>query len=235
MEKLKEFLFVLSGDGSGYGSGSGYGDGDGSGDGSGYGYGDGYGDGDGSGYGYGYGSGYGYGYGDGDGSGDGYDYGYGYGIKTINNMQVNIIDNIPTIITKIKNNVAKGFILNNDLTLTPCYIIKSGNYFAHGENLNKAREDLENKLFSELDVEERIDLFFQKFNTKERYPAKDFYDWHNKLTDSCEIGRQTFCRNHDIDIESDTMTVGEFIELTQNDFGGTVIKQLKAKLKEQMK
>ena len=250
MEKLKEFLFVLSGSGSGDGSGSGSGDG-----GSGYGYGSGYGDGSGSGYGFGSGDGYGYGYGSGSGSGYGYGYGSGsgsgygfgsgdgygsgsgsgdgYGIKSMNNMKIHIIDGIPTIISKLKNNIAKGFILQQDLALIPCYVIKSGNCFAHGETIHKARESLEIKLFQNMNVDEKIELFIKNFNFNEQYPAKEFYDWHNKLTGSCEMGRTIFCKNNGIDIEKDNMTVKEFIELTEDDFGGSVIKKIKECLKNE--
>ena len=46
------------------------------------------------------GSGDGDGYGDGDGSGD--------GVKSINGNPIYVVDNIPTIITNVKGNIAKG-------------------------------------------------------------------------------------------------------------------------------
>ncbi len=243
MENIRSFLEVNSGYGYGSGSGDGDGSGSGYGDGSGSGYGDGYGSG--SGYGDGYGSGYGSGSGDGSGDGSGSSSGYGsgdgsgdgsgssYGIKSINNMKIHIIDGIPTIISKLKNNIAKGFILQQDLALTPCYVIKSGNCFSHGETIHKARESLETKLFRNMNVDEKIELFIRKFNFNEQYPAKEFYDWHNKLTGSCEMGRKVFCKNHGINIEKDNMTVKEFIELTENDFGGSVIKKIKECMKNE--
>lgn len=72
----------------------------------------------GSGSGSGDGSGYGYGYGDGSG------YGYGDGIKTFNGDKVYIIDDIPTIIKHVHDNVAKGYILNDDFTLTETFVAK---------------------------------------------------------------------------------------------------------------
>ena len=228
MENIKNFLEVNFGDGSGYGYGYGSGYGSGYGDGDGYGYG--------SGSGYGYGSGYGSGSGFGSGSGSGYGSGSGdggSGIKSMNNMKIHIIDGIPTIISKLKNNIAKGFILQKDLALTPCYVIKSGNCFSHGETIHKARESLEIKLFQNMNVDEKIELFIKNFNFNEQYPAKEFYDWHNKLTGSCEMGRTIFCKNNGIDIEKDNMTVKEFIELTEDDFGGSVIKKIKECLKNE--
>ena len=217
--KIKEWLTVEvgSGDGSGYGSG------DGSGDGSGYGYGYG----SGSGYGSGYGSGDGSGYGSGDGSGS------GSGIKEFDGKPVFLIDDIQTIITHIHGNYAKGFILQSDLTLTPCFVVKAHNCFAHGETLREAQSALEEKLFEDMDVDEKISLFIEQFpDMSKAYAVQDFYTWHNKLTGSCEMGRKAFAKDHGIDIENDTMTVAEFIDLTRNSFGGSVIQQLEETLKE---
>ena len=217
MEKIKEFLKNNSGSGYGDGVGSGYG----------YGVGSGYGDGVGSGYGYGYGSGYGYG----DGDGYGYGYGDGDGIKEYNKNKIYIIDGIQTIIISVRNNIAKGYILNKDLTLTKCYIVKGHNKFAHGETLRKAVEDLQNKIFKDMDTEETIDLFLKEFaDANKKYPAKDFYIWHNRLTGSCEMGRQQFAKEKGIDIEKDTFTVKEFINLTKNAYGGDIINQLKERI-----
>ena len=198
MEKIKRFLEVSYGSGSGDGSGDGYG----------YGYG--------SGYGYGYGSGYG------DGSGSG----YGYGISVFNKQAVYMVDGVATIIKRVVNNLAKGFVLNNDLTLTPCYVVKGHNLFAHGETAKKAAEALQEKIYANMDTDEAIELFLETFEQGKKYPAKDFYVWHNRLTGSCEMGRNKFVTEHDIDLDNGMYTVNEFIELTRNDYGGEIISQL---------
>ena len=227
--KINRFLTkkLRYGDGSGDGYGSGYGDGDGSGygdgSGDGYGSGSGYGDGDGSGYGDGDGSGYGsgYGYGYGDGSGD------GSGLKTIKNQKIYMVDDTETIITSIKGNIAKGFIVKKDLTLKPCYIAKSGNHFAHGETIKQAVADAQSKALQDLSVEERIDMFKQEFTDQnKKYSASKFFEWHNILTGSCEYGRKSFIENNGIDIEKDSFTIQEFIDLTKNSYGSEIIKQL---------
>ena len=223
--KIKEFLSVNNGDGSG--DGSGYGDGYGDG------YGSGYGSGDGSGDGSGYGDGSGSGSGSGSGYGSGYGDGYGYGIKSINGDIVYQIDSIPTVIKHIKGNVAKGFILNSDLSLSPCYIVKGHNKFAHGETLEKALKDLEDKIFEDIDTDEAIELFLKEFSDlNKKYPAKDFYLWHNRLTGSCEMGRNSFVKNGGYDLEHDMFTVQEFIDITRNAYGGDIIKQLENTIKE---
>ena len=212
MEVLTREAFLQTDfDGSGYGSG--YGSGDGSG----------YGDGDGSGYGSdsGYDSGYGsgYGYGSGSGSGD------GSGLKSLNGQTVDMIDDVPTILTRIIGNVAKGFIVRTDLSLAPTFVCKQGNSFAHGETLHKAREALLEKLFDDMPTEERIEAFCAEFKPGVKRPAMDFFSWHHRLTGSCEQGRREFARRYGVDIESDEMTPEEFFALTRESYGGSIIRQ----------
>ena len=190
----------------------------GSGDGSGDGYGDGSGSGSGDGSGDGYGDGYGSGYGDGS--------GYGYGIKSFNGEFVYLIDDVQTIISTIKGNLAKGFILNSDLTLSPCYICKGNGYFAHGETLKEARQALHEKIFENMDTDEAIERFLSTFEKEKKYPAKDFYEWHHYLTGSCEMGRKSFMRDRNVTFD-DMYTVDEFIAMCENSYGGEIIKELK--------
>ena len=146
----------------GFGDGSGY-----SGDevvaddvhGSGYNYSSGYGydscSGDGSGYGAGSGNCSGDCYGCGSGCGDGFGYvdgnGTGYiptimfndvpvmtNIKSLNGNVVDYINDVPVIITHILDNFAAGFIVKNDLTLSPCFIAKIGESFTYGTTLKEA-------------------------------------------------------------------------------------------------
>jgi hypothetical protein len=184
--------------------------------------GSGYGSGYGSGDGYDYGDGCGYGCGCGCGSGDG----YGYGIKSFDGKDICLIDNIQTVITAVFGNIAKGFVLNSDLTLTPCYVAKQGDIFAHGNTLKEAIDALHEKLFDDMPEEDRIAEFFKTHSPGVKYPAKDLFVWHNRLTGSCEAGRMSFARSHDIDLENDTFTIEEFVSLCKDSYGGKTIKKL---------
>ena len=246
MEKklIEEWLKVDNGDGYASGSGSSYGFGDGSGSGSSYGSGDGNGSGfgsgfgsgsgDGNGSGYGNGNGSGYGSGDGNGSGYGYGngsgYGYGNGISKYNNHYVFIIDNISTIITSIHGNVAKGFILNKNLTLEKIFVAKGNNKFAHGKNLKEAVADLQEKIFDDLDIEEKIEMFNKQFNRFDKYIGEEFYKWHHILTGSCTAGRNNFVRENNLDLKK-LYTVDEFIKITKDSYGGNIIKKLREEKK----
>ena len=127
----------------------------------------------------------------------------------------------------MRDNVAKGAILNFDLTLTPCYIVKEGNTFAHGETLHKAMAALRDKLFEDMPEEERIAAFVKEHKVGIKYPVSDLYDWHHRLTGSCEMGRKAFAKDHNIDIDHDKMTVEEFVKLTEDAYGGGTIRKLK--------
>ena len=189
-----------------------------SGDGSGDGYGDGYGDGSGDGSGDGYGSGSGYGSGDGS----------GYGVNMFNGDKVYIIDETPTIIKSVRDNIAKGYILNGDFTLTPTFIVKDNGKFAHGETLHEAFFALQEKLYDNSTEEDRLEAFRAHFpDFAKKISAKELFHWHHVLTGSCKQGRLSFCTNKGIDIDKDAYTIHEFIELTQDSYGGHIIRKLK--------
>ena len=145
---IKKWIESGSGNCTGYGNGSGSGYGDESGRGYGRGMGSGGSSGCGSclcdGSGESDGGGYGGGTGRGDGSFDGSGFGSGVGrsysadIKFFCGSPVYYIDGIPTIITAVFGNYAKGYILGKFLTLNPCYIAKQGSCYAHAETLSEA-------------------------------------------------------------------------------------------------
>ena len=159
-------------------------------------------------------------------------YGYGDGLISFAGQPVYYIDNIPTVIEQVRSNLAKGFTINNDLTTTHCYIVKARNLFAHGKTVQEAQRSLQEKIFDNMDTDEKISAFLGKFKLGVKYPAKDFYEWHNKLTGSCEFGRNSFCRNHGIDLENGMYSVEEFIEITENDYGSSIIKQIKERIEQ---
>lgn len=220
--KIKEFLTFRSN----YSGGDGYGNGYGFKEGGGYGCG--------CSCGKGYSSGRGY---DGidneyhgskhnttDGYGNG-DY-FGFGLKSINGSTVYIIDNMPTIITSIRNNIAKGFIVKTDLSFEPCYIIKKNNQFAHGDTLKDAFMSLQEKLYDDSTEEERIKAFKKKFpKYDDKYSNRDLFAYHHVLTGSCRMGRETFVADKGLSLDGET-SIREFVELTKDSYGGEIIKKL---------
>jgi len=234
-DKIKNFLVVDVGYGYGNGDAAGYGFGR-------YGLGDGFGAGSGLGVDYGYGRGSGVGKGRGDGTnysdvadnnnnkgysdGSGYGWGDNLGIKDVNGNIVCIIDDIPTIITSVRNNIAKGFIVKNDLQFEPCYIVKENNHFAHGFTLKDAFMSLQEKLYDDSIEEERIEAFMKQFPEYDvKYDNMDLFVYHHVLTGSCRMGREAFMSNKGLSLDGKT-SVREFVKLTQDAYGGDIIKKL---------
>ena len=105
----------------------------------------------------------------------GYGFGLGYDIKELNGDKVYLVDGIQTIFTSIHENVAKGYILQSDLQLKPCFIVKENNKFAHGDTLRDAFTSLQEKLYDDSTAEERIEAFIKKFPEYDvKYDNRDF-------------------------------------------------------------
>jgi hypothetical protein len=234
-DKIRAFSAISNGNGNGAGAGSCdfYGKGSGGGcSGNGDGSGDGMGDGSDSGLGHGsnystYGT-----YNDGNDCGSGSLYctgsgkGYGDGIKEINGKEIYMVDNIPTIFKSIRNNIAKGFIVKNDLQFEPCYIVKENNQFAHGDTLKDAFMSLQEKLYDDSTEEERIEAFMKQFPEYDvKYDNMDLFVYHHVLTGSCRMGREAFMSNKGLSLDGKT-SVREFVKLTQDAYGGDIIKKL---------
>lgn len=177
----------------------------------------------GSGCGSGEGRGSGWGWGEGEGDGDMH-----YMLpQVIDGEQIFIVDKMPTIFKRIMGSVAKVQIVNKvDFTLTDGYVVKGNGLFAHGRTIREAREALDNKFLATLDAEQRICEFIKTFNKESAYKGALLFDWHNKLTGSCLMGRMQFVKAHNLSLES-KYTIKEFINLCENDYGGDMIKQLK--------
>jgi hypothetical protein len=83
------------------------------------------------------------------------------------------------------------------------------------------------KHMSDAPEDERLKMFTDKFPTLDTVAtAQELFDWHNILTGSCMMGRKQWCRDHGVNVETDTFTVKEFIELTKDSYGGGTIKKL---------
>ena len=191
-------------------------------------YGNDWGDGDGEGFERGDGEGFGCGCGWGRGNGSGYGNSCGDGdIKALNGNIVDYIDSIPTIITQVRGNIACGYIVKCDLTLEFCYIAKIGDSFAHAKTLKDAYVYAEAKEMYRTPIDELVEKFKETFGSLDsEHTGKEFYDWHHILTGSCRMGRDEFCKSHDIDLKK-MYSVRYFLDITKNAYGDRIIDQIR--------
>lgn len=151
---------------------------------------------------------------------------FGFGIKEINGHTLKVIDFTPTLITSVHGNVAQGFIVQSDLRLKPCYIVKEDNKFAHGETLHDALLSLQEKLYDNSTEEERISAFKQKFPSYDvEYANGQLFIYHHVLTGSCRMGRKAFIKSKGITLDGKT-TVRQFVDLTKDAYGGDIVRKL---------
>ena len=139
-----------------------------------------------------------------------------------------LIDGVPTILRHVSGDYAAGFTLLEDLTLKACFVARAGEFYAHGATLREAMEEAQEKYEDNLPEEERIRRFMETYPTLDTIAAcRDLFEWHHTLTGSCKMGRTEFVNARGIDVEHDTMSVANFIRLTENAFGGETIKKMK--------
>ena len=119
-----------------------------------------------------------------------------------------------------------GYILGSDLSMNPCFVVKGNGLFAHGKSIREAMEALTEKMFDDMPEEERIAEFVKAHPELDKaYSHKDLFDWHHRLTGSCEMGRKAFMKDHGYEMDGSS-TVREFIEATKHTYNGGVIKRL---------
>lgn len=148
------------------------------------------------------------------------------GIKEYCGKQIYRIDGLVTIIDAVKGNIARGRIIHDDLTAIDCYIIKKGDFFAHGKSIKQAVADVNRKVIESETFENKLILFRKTFKKDIKYPASIFFEWHGILTGSCKFGREEFCKKHNINLKKDFFTVKEFKNIVKGHYEYDLIKQL---------
>lgn len=90
-------------------------------------------------------------------------------------------------------------------------------------------------MFDDMPEEERIAEFIKAHPDKDKpYSHKDLFDWHHRLTGSCEMGRKAFMRDNGFTMDGES-TVAFFIEKTRNAYNGSVIRNLEKAYEEKEK
>ena len=91
--------------------------------------------------------------------------------------------------------------------------------------MKEAAQAAKTKFFTKLNFAEKKTEFLELFQTKKKLSGKVLYEWHGILTGSCKFGRDRFCEQHNIDLQK-KYTLGEFVKIVKDDFGGDKIKEL---------
>lgn len=146
-------------------------------------------------------------------------------ITRFNGEPVYYIDGMPTVLRSVHGDVAHGYTVGDDLTTTDCYVARGQGYFAHGKTAREAVASLERKIVAGMNVDDKVKTFVKRFDKDGKYPVRDFYEWHGTLTGSCTFGRDSFAKEHGIDMDG-KMGTKEFLRLTKDAFGRDVIQKV---------
>ena len=159
-------------------------------------------------------------------TGSGSGSGSGYGLKKINERKIFYVDGLPCQPVEVHNIWAKIKIISSkDFTLKECFLAKYHGAIAHGMSVKTALRDAQEKYFSSLDFEGLKKKILEEFSEKKSLTVAELFKWHGLLTGSCTFGRQQFQKENDLK-DSDKLTLEQFVELTQNAYGGEKIKEL---------
>lgn len=147
-------------------------------------------------------------------------------------FEVDRTDGIFSIILEERKGVKK-LLLNRESSIKrrEIYLISKNGLSAHGDTLKLAKEALEKKILNSKEWIDNINLFIEFCKNKEVILNSDLFDWHFKITGSCELGRRQFCETHKIDLK-DSMTLDDFIKLTEKQYGSERINVLKTIYKD---
>ena len=130
-------------------------------------------------------------------------------------MEVEIIDNIKTIILQRKKNVIKGLFLYN---LQPCYVVEKDGVYAHGETLKEAKESLIYK------IADRDKSDYENYTLDTEVTHEEAIKMYRVITGACEIGTRNFVENVLVK-KKEKYTVKEIIKLTKGQYGNETLKE----------
>lgn len=138
-------------------------------------------------------------------------------VKTKNGLKIPLYKDTKQLRETIEqNDLYKGEVVNLDLYNRSVY--------KESQALTEPHHNSQ-RLWDDLDIEEKIEMFNKKFNRVEKYSGEEFYKWHHILTGSCTAGRDNFVRQNNLDLKK-LYTVDEFIKITKDSYGGNIIKKL---------
>lgn len=128
---------------------------------------------------------------------------------------VQIIDDIVTVFQakakKIGDYTARPAYIFDRKGITKCVLVQKNNYSSHAVTLKKGAKDIAKK-----QKKDNPTLTLDTKMTRKKYHA---------LTGACEIGIDSFCRNHNLE-NVENITVSNLLKIEENFYGKDKIKKM---------
>ena len=128
--------------------------------------------------------------------------------------EVQIIDDIRTIVLNHKKNVIKGLYLDS---LNPCYVVEKDGVFSHGDTLKEAKESLIYK------ISNRDKSMYEDYTLDSVVTFEDAVKMYRVITGACEAGTRNFVQG--LAKRKKKYTVAEIITATQGQYGNETFKE----------
>lgn len=147
-------------------------------------------------------------------------------IKTHNGNKVYYINDVPTVIKSINCGIGHGYIIDNNGKSVEKFVAKSYNIFVFGDSFDEVYD----KLYEKDRIKEYSEIFINKFvehfKLNRKYNFSELAFWHRNLTGACIEGIMLFCKDNNINFENDKMTVQEFLNISKNSYGKSIVKNI---------
>ena len=127
--------------------------------------------------------------------------------------EVEIIDNVSTIILNRKKNVIKGLYLDS---LKPCFVVEKDGIYSHGDTLKEAKESLIYK------ISDRDKSMYEDYTLDTVVTFEDAVKMYRVITGACEAGTRNFVQG--LSKKKKKYTVAEIIKETQGQYGNDTFK-----------
>ena len=128
--------------------------------------------------------------------------------------EVEIIDEIKTIILNRKKNVIKGLYLDS---LNPCYVVEKDGVYSHGATLKETKDSLIYK------ISNRDTSMYKDFTLETVVTFEEAIKMYRVITGACEAGTRNFVNG--LSKKKKKYTIAEIIAETKGQYGNEKFKE----------
>ena len=129
-------------------------------------------------------------------------------------VEVQIIDDVKTIILNRKKNVLKGLFLDS---LNPCYVVEKDGIYSHGATLKEAKDSLIYK------ISNRDTSMYKDYSLDTVVTFEEGIKMYRVITGACEAGTRNFVEG--LAKKKKKYTVQEIITATKGQYGNETFKE----------
>ena len=128
--------------------------------------------------------------------------------------EVQIIDEIRTIVLNRKKNVIKGLYLDN---LNSCFVVEKDGVFSHGKTIKEAKDSLLYK------ISNRDTSMYEDYTLNTKVKFEEAVKMYRCITGACEAGTRHFVENV-LTNKKKSYTIQEIIDATQGQYGSETFR-----------